>query len=112
MTSKEFLDILETCKSKFNFSSMLEELKHGKSYDGIYQELVDKGLTLDYTDNFGGSERSNDYWIVFSVKDKDNQITYFKVPGYYDSYCGGELYVSQLFQVEETEKTVKYWKSI
>jgi len=52
----------------------------------------------------GGEGCGEDHWAVFSLT-KDEEVKYFRVPGYYQSYNGGELYWGEMFEAKPVEKT-------
>jgi hypothetical protein len=69
------------------------------------------GYTFGNEETHGGSEGDGEeYWVVFSAK-KDGVKTYYKIPGYYASYDGGNLDWGYLFEVEPYEKTGLDWRA-
>ena len=64
-------------------------------------------------EHFGGEGEGDKYWAVFSVTNtKTNKVEYWKIPGWYASYQGGEYTFSSMFRVEQVEKTITVWKEI
>lgn len=59
----------------------------------------------------GGEGQGDEYFIVIAVEDADG-IRYFKRTGWYASFDGSELNDGVTYEVEQAEKTIKYWKQI
>jgi hypothetical protein len=52
----------------------------------------DNGIEFNHEDNFGGEGQGEDYWSVYSFKDKSTGETlYVKFDGWYQSYNGSEF---------------------
>lgn len=63
--------------------------------------------SFDCDDGDGGT-----YWKVVEVTRGEETTGPFKIPGFYMSYQGGELYFDNLHPVEQYEKTVIDWRPI
>lgn len=65
--------------------------------------------SLTIADSFGGEGQGDQYWFVFSV-DKDGVAeSFWKVPGWYQSYNGGEYEFNGVHEVESREVVVTKW---
>lgn len=62
---------------------ILESLEYG-------DELPESNYEVTLVEHYGGEGSGDKYYDVFTVVDKadDNNLTYFKVEGYYSSYNG------------------------
>lgn len=70
---------------------------------------INETYSLSIVENFGGEGQGDQYWFVFSVNKSGEPESYWKVPGWYQSYNGGEYELSNLYEVEGREVTVKRW---
>lgn len=105
----EFWDSDEEGTTKivnFDEFDLTDDTKPSEIYD------LGNNCTVNCVESYGGCEGSGEeYWIV--VKIKHNSIeTYWKVPGWYQSYEGSELEWNNAYQVEQYEKTVLAWREI
>jgi pullulanase/glycogen debranching enzyme len=72
---------------------------------------LDDKHTAHFVDGETGGEGSAEYiWQVWSVKDAEGNVQYFKKEGYYMSYDGSN-WDGTLFEVEPYEKTVTDWRT-
>jgi hypothetical protein len=90
-----------------------------KEYSGEGNSIIEEersfeheGHKFDYEEQYGGMDMGSEYWIVFSVTSLADagDVAYYKVPGWYQSYCGSELEWDNLFEVKSVEKTVTVWE--
>ena len=90
-----------------------------KEYSGEGSELLRdessfkyEGHEFSHEDQHGGEGQGEDYWIVFSVTNlvDKKDVTYYKVPGWYQSYHGSELEWDNLFEVKSVEKVINVWE--
>jgi len=67
-----------------------------------------------YEDSFGGEGNGDDYWIVFSLHKEEEETLkrFYQVPGWYASHCGGELEISNIFEVKPLQKTITVWTEV
>jgi hypothetical protein len=68
--------------------------------------------TFGYEEDFGGEGKGDDYWVVFSVAKEGETTRYYKVPGWYASHHGGDLEVSNTYEVTPTTKTINVWTEV
>lgn len=59
-------------------------------------------------DSYGGQGQGDEYWLVIRVEN-GGKSRWFKKPGYYQSYSGGEL-DGNLYEVFPKQKTVTVWE--
>lgn len=74
---------------------------------------VGSGWSFTLLKRHGGREGDGeDHWLVYKLENATQayQETYWKVPGWYQSYHGGELEWSNTFQVKPTEKVITVWE--
>jgi len=59
----------------------------------------------------GGEGDGEEHWLVYKLKNAAQAYseTYWKVPGWYQSYHGAELEWSNTFQVKAVEKVITVW---
>lgn len=62
-------------------------------------------------ESFGGEGQGDDYWVVFSVSEEGEPKKFYKIPGWYASHHGGELEVSNTFEVKAVQKTITVWEA-
>jgi len=60
---------------------------------------------------YGGEGMGDEYWRVFSVEKDGETQSYWKVPGWYQSYNGGELEYSEVFKVKPVQVTITKWEN-
>lgn len=79
-------------------AEIIQEEKNA-DYNGIY--------SFNHVETYGGGEGDGEeHWIVFTVNKGEEIVSYWKVPGWYQSYHGGELEWGNIFEVEPVEVTV------
>lgn len=72
--------------------------------------FVYKDLSIYTKEVKGGDEGDGEeHWIVLSVT-KDGEESFYKIPGWYQSYHGAELTISDTYKVTPKEKTVIVWE--
>lgn len=81
--------------------------------DNSYEEgatfKINDSYSITIVEQYGGEGCGDEYWFVFSV-DKDGVAeSFWKIPGWYQSYHGGEFEFSNVFEVESREVVVKKW---
>lgn len=70
------------------------------------------GLDFEQVESHGGGEGSGEErWIVFSVV-SEGQKTFWKLPGWYQSYHGSEFNWDEIFEVKSAEKVITVWASV
>ncbi len=79
-----------------------DECSYGEYKDGV--KFPNGWLGKNVHCEGGGEGDGEEYWIVFSLT-KDNVIKYFRVDGWYQSYNGGELEWSNMFEAKPVQKT-------
>jgi hypothetical protein len=69
-----------------------------------------KGYKFAVENSHGGYEGAGEeYHIVISIT-KDDEKSFWKIPGWYQSHYGSELEPENMFEVEEVEKVIKVWE--
>lgn len=102
LTLKEIIEVLR--------EEDAEEFKH---LDFLREEdsFEARGFQFKHEETQGGGEGDGEeHWIVFSVS-KDEEKTFWKIPGWYQSHYGGELEVDRTFEVEAAEKVITVWQA-
>lgn len=94
--------------------------KKEQSYTTSIKDLIKEGmkniqvedLVFDTVEIYGGGEGDGEeYWIVFLVQEVGaNNKYYYKVPGWYQSYHGGELEWENIYPVEPVQKVITVWE--
>jgi hypothetical protein len=67
---------------------------------------------LFFVESHGGEGEGDDYWAVFSLTNASGETTYWKIPGWYQSYQGGTYEYDEVFQVEPEQVMVRQWKEV
>ena len=59
----------------------------------------------------GGEGDGEEHWLVYKLENAAQAYseTYWKVPGWYQSYHGAELEWNNTFQVKAVEKVITVW---
>lgn len=71
------------------------------------------GWKIDCIYRHGGDQGDGEeHYLIIKVTQHDANETYWKVPGWYQSYAGGELEFDDMFQVEPYQKTVTDYKRV
>jgi hypothetical protein len=90
----------------------LDEKDDHWKYNCYNQSVYKIGLgwTFKTEEIYGGCEGDgSEYWLVFKLTDPNGVATYWNIPGFYESYNGGELEFNNVFQVEPAEKVIRVW---
>jgi hypothetical protein len=86
---------------------------NGDSVESIeYDEgkcFVHKDVKLEVAEQHGGEGEGDEYWVVMKAT-VGEEVSFWKVPGWYASYHGAELEYDQTFEVEEVDKVIKVWE--
>jgi hypothetical protein len=113
-TKKSLISVIQMSENEANLP-FFKNLKYTSSVYG----LADDDVELKFGDGWkienhyrhgGGEGDGSEYYIVLKVTQNDINETFWMVPGYYESYNGGELELDCIYQVEPYQKTVTdYW---
>ena len=57
----------------------------------------------------GGEGDGEKHWIVLKVEDGE-RVSFWKIPGWYQSYSGAELEIGNIFEVFAKEISVTVWE--
>jgi hypothetical protein len=92
----------------------LKVLKDGSEWaefgydEGSYVEIGDWKVTLK--ERFGGYEGlGEEHYLVYEVSQNGALHSYWKVPGWYQSYNGAETEWENIHQVKPVEKMIIVW---
>lgn len=58
---------------------------------------------------YGGEGQGDEYWVVVKITGHDGSVRFFKKPGWYQSYSGGEL-DGDTYEVRPREKMVTVYE--
>lgn len=83
--------------------------EEGVSWFKTYKCSVEgEEVELEHVHTEGGGEGDGEeYWVVIKARllKNPNEETLWKIPGFYQSYAGGELDIYDTYQVKPVEKT-------
>lgn len=71
--------------------------------------LDDEYYILNWIESYGGEGQGDNCGIIFSVTSRDN-VSYWKVPGFYSSDNGATYYWEQVHEVSKKLKTIEVWE--
>jgi hypothetical protein len=115
-TKKNLISVIEMSEKQANLP-FFEDLKYtsgmyGLAYEGVELKFGD-GWKIENHYRHGGCEgNGSEHYVVLKVTQNDIKETFWMVPGYYESYNGGELELDCIHQVEPYEKMVIDYKKI
>ena len=102
-------------RTEDNVRIVLKQLVN-EDYDVTYEKNValevGSGWSFTLLERHGGGEGDGEeHWLVYKLENATQayQETYWKVPGWYQSYHGAELEWSNTFQVKAVEKVITVW---
>lgn len=109
-----------------NVRKLINEEREYKGYGGrIYKEQVGYALYNDETDEIeinasytiehlytegGGEGDGEEHWLVFVIKKHGEIDSYWYVPGYYQSYDGGNLEWNNIYECEPVQVMVTQYQ--
>lgn len=82
-------------------------------YNSVTSEKynVNQDFSISIKEVFGGHEGGGEeHFIVFELFKNDENLGFYKVPGYYTSYNGSELYWNDTYKVNPVEVTNIEWQ--
>ena len=88
---------------------IIEILKEKIKKEGEYFEI--DGLDVINIENYGGEGKGDDAHSVYKVTENGTE-RFFKADYSYYSHYGYSYDYLEVYEVEESEKTIKYWKRI
>lgn len=94
-------------------SDLHDESDYASAYEVTKIFTVGSGWSVTLMEGYGGREGAGEeHWLVYKLENATQayQETYWKVPGWYQSYHGAELEWSNTFQVKPTEKVIIVWE--
>lgn len=81
-----------------------------ETYTGRDINIYDN-LIITSVEQFGGEGLGSDYYVIFKML-FNNEETFWKIPGWYQSFQGSELEVYNTFQVVPKEKTITVFEQL
>jgi hypothetical protein len=115
-TKSNIIDVIKMSEEPENLP-----LFKGLTYTSDISDLAYENTTLVFGDGWkitseythgGGEGDGSEHYTVLKVTQNDINDTFWMVPGYYQSYNGGELELDDIYQVEPYEKTVTDYRKI
>lgn len=94
-------------------NKLIEILKKEREYELHFTGFIKviDNLSIEVIETYGGEGEGDDYSSILKVTNNE-EITYWKIPGWYQSYYGGELEIDNIFQVIPKEVTVTTYTKI
>ena len=89
---------------------LLKVIQELDDIEYIDKEKLEDGWVVSTAEHFGGEGHGEDYWVVLKLTKEGVEDTFWKVPGWYQSYHGSELTWEDTFRVNQVEKVVKVWE--
>jgi len=115
MELKKLVDVIvEAYNEQREDGSKVDEVSEicGYEMEEYLTDYKNENYSFDQIEHFGGEGEGDEMWKVFEVKDlKTEEVTNFRVSGYYDSWNGTE-WDRTVELVEAYEVTVTRWKGI
>ena len=114
----ELINTPEWQPTEENVRTLLKDLKDKTDGDSRYNSRYSENTTMDVGSGWsvtlaeckgGGEGDGEEHWLVYKLE-KASQETYWKVPGWYQSYHGAELEWDNTFQVKAVEKVITVWE--
>lgn len=108
MNAAEIIKLLKSPlpKSNRNYSDTVFEALRDES-----DVSLEDGRGLKHIMTKGGGEGDGEeYFIVFALVINAEIQSYWKIPGWYQSYQGGELTVEDTFEVRPVQRTVTFYE--
>ena len=85
-----------------------ESMGRWSNIDDLAAIFKEHGHTIEGVEEWGGEGEGDTFGFVFKVDD-----TFYEIDGWYASHYGCEFANPYgYYEVEEAEKTVKYWKAV
>ena len=97
--------------NKFTNEELLSEIRELDIRYISKPKTLSDGSQVESVENFGGEGQGDEYWTVFKLT-KDGAESFWKIPGWYQSFQGGELEWSDVYQVESYERMVTDWREV
>lgn len=85
------------------------ELVRGKYIANLVRKLDNLGYVLASVDGFGGEGKGDKYYGIFSVT-KNEEITYFRLNGWYASYDGPDIEYWSFKEVKKIQVQTFEWE--
>ena len=111
---KNFSPTTEKVRELFQFLENNQNDEFYNFYNWIIEEsenVITVGeYSLKLEEVEGGHEGGGeDHWAVVSIYKGEEKATYWRIPGYYQSYAGGELEFLNTYQVFPYEEMARFW---
>lgn len=113
MKASEFLDLVKSSEFSIYWDDTAHDLcgSGAELYENnLTKELKEKGYVLKSEDGYGGEGEGENYWGVFSVT-HNNEVTYFRLSGWYASYDGPEVDIYDLEEVHKVPVETYEWRA-
>lgn len=105
----------EETKEFFPADDTVSELEEKFTENGLIYRckeiLVGNGWKVDLAEKVGGSEGEGEtYYLIYRFYKEGSKDKFFKIPGWYQSYHGGELEWHRAKEVFPKQKMVTYYE--
>lgn len=115
-SKKSIIDVIEMA-GKTQYLPFFKSLRYTTSiseigYDDVNLAFGDGWAITSHYCHGGGEGDGSEHYVVLSVTQHGANQTLWMVPGYYESYNGGELELHSLYQVEPYQKMVTDYRKV
>ncbi len=111
MKASELVQLIRESEFSDLWDETFEELSDNPERQGdLQKDLASKGVVLANVDSYGGEGKGDTYWVVFSAT-RGDEVTHFKLDGWYASYSGRSFDDTLDFEeVEQVPVQVMKWR--
>jgi hypothetical protein len=108
MNASELTDLIKSCEHQIMWREWFMEEFFEDDEPGLESELSEKGYFFKNVEQFGGEGKGDQYWVVFSVTHND-EVSYFKINGWYASYDGVTIDEWDFFEAVKVPVQTHKW---
>lgn len=111
MKASELVQLIRESEFSDLWDETFEELSDNPEWQSdLQKDLALNGVTLANVDSYGGEGKGEEYWVVFSAT-RGDEVTHFKLDGWYASYDGRSFDDTYgFYEVEQIPVQVMKWK--